>query len=277
MSATVRIGDLAVARLGFGAMRLTGRLPFGEGPDRDTAIAVVRRAVEAGCQLLDTADAYSLGLNEELLAEALHPFPDGVVVATKVGHCRPGDGAWVPLGRPEYLKQQAHLCLMRLRLDSLPLLQLHRIDPRVPLADQAGALRELVEQGLVERVGLSQVTVEQLEEFRQVVPVVSVQNRYNLSDRDDEELVDHCEQEGIAFLPWRPLWLSEDDEPRLRAVATRLGVTAAQVSLAWLLQRSPVMLPIPGTASPEHLEENLAARDLVLDEEALAQLRPDSV
>ncbi len=267
----VKIGDRSVAQLGFGAMRLTGAAPFGDAPDRDTAIAVCRAAVEAGCQLVDTADAYALGLNEELVAEALSPYADEVLVATKAGQARPGDD-WVPLGRPEYLKQQAHLSLMRLRLEVIDLFQLHRVDPKVPLADQAGALRELIEEGVVRAVGLSQVSVETIEAFREIVPIASVQNRYSISARNDEDVVDHCEREGIAFLPWRPLEISSRVVNAVQPVADRLDATPTQVALAWALQRSPVMLPIPGTASLEHLAENLAARDLVLDAEAVAAL-----
>lgn len=267
----VKIGDRTVAQLGFGAMRLTGAAPFGPAPDRDTAVAVLRRAVEAGCQLVDTADAYALGLNEELVAEALHPYADDVLVATKAGQARPGTG-WVPLGRPEYLIQQAHVSRLRLRLDVLPLFQLHRIDPTVPLSDQAGAMRTLLDDGVIAAVGLSQVSIAQLEEFRAIVPVASVQNKYSLSDRSDEALLDHCEREGIAFLPWRPLEVSEELAPTVQPVADRLGVSPSRVALAWLLRRSPVMLPIPGTASLAHLEDNLAARDLVLDDEAVAEL-----
>lgn len=267
----VKIGDRSVAQLGFGAMRLTGAAPFGAAPDRDTAIAVARAAVEAGCQLVDTADAYALGLNEELVADALSPYGDHVLIATKAGQARPGT-RWVPLGRPDYLIQQAHVSRLRLRLDVIPLFQLHRVDPTVPLADQAGALKHLLDDGVVTAVGLSQVSVAQLEEFRSIVPIASVQNKYSLSDRSDEDLLDHCEREGIAFLPWRPLEVSETVAPTVQPIADRLGVTASQVALAWLLQRSPVMLPIPGTASLAHLAENVAARDLTLDDEALAAL-----
>lgn len=267
----VAIGDRRVAQLGFGAMRLSGAAPFGDAPDRDTAIAVCRAALEAGCQLVDTADAYALGLNEELVAEALSPYADDVLVATKAGQARPGR-RWVPLGRPDYLIQQAHVSRLRLRLDVIPLFQLHRVDPTVPLADQAGALRSLLDDGVVAAVGLSQVSVAQLEEFRAIVPIVSVQNKYSVSDRADDDVLAHCEREGIAFLPWRPLEISDALAPTVRPIADRLGATPSQVALAWLLQRSPVMLPIPGTASLQHLAENVAARDLVLDDEALAAL-----
>lgn len=281
---TVTIGgDLPVGRIGFGAMRLTGdpaRL------DRPAAIAVARRAVELGVTLIDTADAYDLGENEELLAAALHPYAPGVVIATKGGHCHPGD-EWIPLGRPEYLRQQAELSLRRLRLGRIDLYQLHRVDPAVPLADQIGALRRLQDEGKVRHVGLSEVTVGQLAEARKITPIVSVQNRYNLTDRASEDVLGYCERHGIAFLPWLPVAPlagpgrpagpartgapAAADDP-VGAVAARLGATRAQVALAWLLRRSPVMLPIPGTSSRTHLEENVAAARLVLDDADYARL-----
>lgn len=267
----VKIGDRTVAQLGFGAMRLTGAAPFGDAPDRDTAIAVARAAVEGGCQLVDTADAYALGVNEELVAEALSPYGDDVLIATKAGQARPGT-RWVPLGRPDYLIQQAHVSRLRLKLDVIPLFQLHRVDPTVPLADQAGALKDLLDDGVVAAVGLSQVSVAQLEEFRSIVPIASVQNKYSISDRSDDAVLEHCEREGIPFLPWRPLEVSDAVAATVQPIADRLGATPSQVALAWLLQRSPVLLPIPGTASLEHLAQNLAARDLTLDDEALAAL-----
>lgn len=257
----VNLGDLSVNQLGFGAMRLTGRAPWGPAPDRDEAIAVARRAVEAGCQLIDTADAYSLGLNEELVAEALAPYREGVVVATKVGQARPG-GEWAPLGRPEYIQQQVELSLMRLRLETIELYQLHRIDPQVPLADQLGALAQLVDEGKIQRIGLSQVSVRQLELALETVEVASVQNKYSISDRSDDDVLAYCERSNIAFLPWQPLTISDADRPKVAQVAKRIDATERQVALAWLLHRSPAMLPIPGTAQLAHLEENLAARDI---------------
>ncbi|HEY3001737.1 MAG TPA: aldo/keto reductase [Kribbellaceae bacterium] len=258
MKDDITIGELTVRRLGFGAMRLTGYRP---ADDRTDAIKVARRAVELGVQLIDTADAYGIGANEELLAEALHPYDD-MLVATKVGHTRPSPSEWVPLGRPEYLRQAAELCLRRLRVERIDLLQLHRVDPAVPLADQLGALRRLQEEGKVRHVGLSELTVEQLARARREVDVVSVQNRYNLGDREHEAVLDYCEREGIAFIPWLPI-------PRrplaaLDAVAAETGATVTQVALAWLLHRSPAVAPIPGTSRPEHLEENVAARELRL-------------
>ena len=255
-------GDLPVRRLGFGAMRLTGdpaRL------DRTTAVAVARRAVELGVTFIDTADSYDLGTNEELLAEALHPYPPGVVIATKGGQVNLGH-EWIPLGRPEYLRQQAELSLRRLRLDRIDLYQLHRIDPAVPLADQVGALQTLREQGKVRHIGLSQVTVDQLTEAERIAPIASVQNRYNLTDRAGEDVLDHCQRRGIAFIPWLPVAPVTRGRAagRIAEVAGRLHATPAQVALAWLLRRSPVMLPIPGTSSRAHLEENVAAASLEL-------------
>jgi pyridoxine 4-dehydrogenase len=263
-------GDLTVQRLGFGAMRLTGdpaRL------DRTTAIGIARRAVELGVTFIDTADSYDLGDNEKLLAEALHPYRPGVVIATKGGQVNLGS-AWIPLGRPEYLRQQAELSLRRLRLHRIDLYQLHRVDPKVPLADQIGALRTLQDEGKVRHVGLSQVTVDQLAEAETITPIVSVQNRYNLADRSSEDVLEYCERRGIAFIPWlpvAPLTTSRAADP-VSAVADRHGATRAQVALAWLLHRSPVVLPIPGTASRAHLEENIAAASIPLDADDVAQL-----
>lgn len=252
-------GDLPVHRLGFGAMRMPAHDPA-------AALALARRAVELGVTFLDTADSYDLGRNEELLAEALHPYPDGVVVATKAGQCHPGD-EWIPLGRPEYLRQQAELSLRRLRVERIDLFQLHRVDPAVPLADQVGALRRLQDEGKVRHVGLSEVSVDQIVEAGRITPVVSVQNRYNLADRRSEDVLEHCERHGIAFLPWLPIAPSVRPDSPVAEVARRLGVTSAQVALAWLLRRSEVVLPIPGTSSPRHLEENTGAIDVELSDE----------
>jgi pyridoxine 4-dehydrogenase len=261
-------GDLPVHRLGFGAMRLTG------GPDRATGIATARRAVELGVTLIDTADSYDLGQNEELLAEALHPYPAGVVVATKGGQVNLGR-QWIPLGRPEYLRQQAELSLRRLRVERIDLYQLHRVDPTVPLADQVGALRLLQEQGKVRHIGLSEVGLAQLVEAERIAPIAAVQNRYNLADRASEDVLEHCTRRGIAFLPWLPVApLVRGGAGAVDAVAARLGATPAQVSLAWLLHRSPVVAPIPGTSSMAHLEENVAAAGLTLDEQDMAELAP---
>ncbi|MFD5945900.1 aldo/keto reductase [Streptomyces collinus] len=263
MSSTFRIGgDLDVRRLGFGAMHL----PTEPGPGRENAFAVARRAVELGVTLIDTAHLYGGGANEELLAEALHPYPEGLLITTKVGVARTGPGGdWKLDGRPEILRDQVRQALRRLRTERIELLQLHRIDPDTPLADQLGALRELQTEGLVGRVGLSEVTVEELERAREIVDVVSVQNRYNLLDREHEPVLDACAAAGIAFLPWRPVaWGKTGAEGEIAAVAAELGATPTQVSLAWLLGRAPVVLPIPGTARIGHLEENLAAAGLEL-------------
>jgi aryl-alcohol dehydrogenase-like predicted oxidoreductase len=250
-------GDLTVHQLGFGAMRLSG-------PD---GIKTARRAVELGVTFIDTADAYDLGLNEELLAEALHPYGD-VVVATKAGHCHP-DNDWIPCGRPEYLRQQCELSLRRLKLDCIDLFQLHRVDPLVPLADQIGALRRLQDEGKVRHVGLSEVPVEQIAAADAIVPIVSVQNRYNLADRASEDVLKYCEERGIAFIPWLPI---KRNIPAAAQIARRIGATEAQVALAWLLRHSPVMLPIPGTSSIAHLEENCAATEVTLSDDDYALL-----
>jgi pyridoxine 4-dehydrogenase len=239
-TSTVTIGgDMPVYRLGFGAMRLTGEPAW---LDRPTAVSIARRAVELGVTFIDTADSYDFGDNEQLLAEALYPYPPGLVIATKGGQINLGR-RWIPLGRPEYLRQQAELSLRRLRQDQISLYQLHRIDPAVPLADQIGALRILQEEGKVRHVGLSEVTVEQLAAAEKITPIASVQNRYNLTDRASEDVLDYCERRGIVFIPWLPI----------------AGQTDAKAALAWLLGRSPLMLPIPGTSSLAHLEENVAA------------------
>ncbi|MEW2812881.1 aldo/keto reductase [Streptomyces massasporeus] len=263
MASTFRIGgDLDVRRLGFGAMHL----PTGPGPDRENALAVARRAVELGVTLIDTAHLYGGGANEELLAEALHPYPEGLLITTKVGVARTGPGGdWKLDGRPEILRDQVRQALRRLRTERIDLLQLHRIDPETPLADQLGTLRELQSEGLVGRIGLSEVTVDELERARKLVDVVSVQNRYNLLDREHEAVLEACAAAGIAFLPWRPVaWGNTGAEAGIAAIAAELGATPTQVALAWLLDRAPVVLPIPGTARIEHLEENLAAADLKL-------------
>ena len=259
-------GDLPVHRLGFGAMRLTG------GPDRATGIAVARRAVELGVTFIDTADSYDFGDNEQLLAAALHPYPAGVVIATKAGQVNLGRD-WIPLGRPEYLRQQAELSLRRLRVEVIDLYQLHRIDPTVPLADQVGALQLLQDQGKVRHIGLSEVSLDQLVEAGRTAPIASVQNRYNLADRASEDVLEHCAQQGIAFIPWLPVApLARGRGGAVAAVADRLGATPTQVALAWLLHRSPVVVPIPGTSSLAHLEENATAAHLTLDEQDMIAL-----
>ncbi|MFI8854436.1 aldo/keto reductase [Streptomyces sp. NPDC053499] len=260
---TFRIGGtLEVGRLGFGAMHL----PTGTGPERDAARAVARRAVELGVTLIDTAHLYGGGANEELLAEALHPYPDGLLITTKVGVARTGPGGeWKLDARPAVLREQVDQALRRLRVERLELLQLHRIDPDTPMADQLGTLRELQDEGKVGMIGLSEVDVHELGRARELVEVASVQNRYNLLDRAHEPVLAACEAAGIAFLPWRPVASgSSERREEVAAVAAELGATGSQVALAWLLGRSPVMLPIPGTGRVEHLEENLAAADLQL-------------
>ncbi|ACZ87997.1 aldo/keto reductase [Streptosporangium roseum] len=255
-------GEIGVQRLGFGAMQL----PTGPGPAREAAIAVARRAVELGVTLIDTAHLYGWGANEELLAEALYPYPDDLLIATKVGVAPPNPPHEAAIcGRPDFLRDQVEQGLRRLRVERLQLLQLHRIDPTVPLADQLGTLRELQAEGRIGHIGLSEVTVAELEEARQIIDVASVQNRYNLLDREHEAVLDACAAAGIAFLPWRPVHPAVSAATsEIAAVAAELGATAAQVSLAWLLHRSPVVLPIPGTGSISHLEENVAAARLRL-------------
>ena len=268
---TVTIGgDLPVFRLGFGAMRLTGAPAW---LDRATAIGIARRAVDLGVNFIDTADSYDLGDNEQLLADALHPYPPGVVIATKGGQVNLGD-AWIPLGRPEYLRQQAELSLRRLRLERVHLYQLHRIDPAVPLADQIGALRLLQDQGKVHHIGLSEVSIAQLTEAQSITPIASVQNRYNLTDRASDDVLHYCEQHGIAFIPWlpvAPITTASATAP-LTTAARRLTATRTQVALAWLLRHSPNIVPIPGTTSRAHLEENVAAATLSLSSGDSTQL-----
>jgi pyridoxine 4-dehydrogenase len=251
-------GDLTVNRLGFGAMRITGRGIWGEPPSRDQAIATLRRAVELGINFIDTADSYGPSVSEELIAEALYPYPDDLVIATKGGQDRPGPNRWEPDGRPEHLREACEGSLRRLRLDEIPLYQLHRPDPRVPFADSIGALVELKNEGKIRHIGVSNVTEEQLREAEAIVPVVSVQNRFNVNDRHSQSLVDLAEQEDLVFLPWAPIQ-ETDRKAAVAAAAEKRGVTERQLVLAWLLASSPAMLPIPGTGSPEHLEQNVAA------------------
>jgi pyridoxine 4-dehydrogenase len=264
-------GDLTVNRLGFGAMRLTGRGIWGEPPDRDEAKAVLRRAIELDVNFIDTADSYGPAVSEILIAEALHPYPQGLVIATKGGLERSGPGQWSSNGDPEHLKEACDASLERLRLDQIPLYQFHRPDRRVPLEDSIGAFVELKEAGKIRHIGLSNVTEDQLRRAEKLTPVVSIQNRYNVSDRDSESIVDLCEQEALAFLPWNPI-LDLDEYPGLEVVARRHGVSRQQVVLAWLLARSPALLPIPGTGSVAHLEDNVAAAGLRLTPEDIAAL-----
>ncbi|MEV4179391.1 aldo/keto reductase [Nonomuraea sp. NPDC049709] len=267
----MRIGDIEVGDLGFGTMRLASDGTIWEPPaDRGAATAVLRRAVELGVRLIDTSDAYALGAGEELVAEALHPYADDVVIATKGGVARPSVEEWIPLGRPEYLRQQAELSLRRLRRDVIDLYYLHRVDPQVPLADQIGALEGLRQEGKIRHIGLSEVTVGQLEQAREIAPVAAVQNLYNLIDRTHEEVVDHTGKHEIAFVPFFPIAVG--DLGAVTALAAEIGATPAQTALAWLLHRSPNIIPIPGTTSVRHLEENVAARDLRLTDEQFARL-----
>jgi len=273
-SGTFKIGgDLEVTRLGFGAMRITGKGIWGPPPDHDTALAVLRRLPELGVDFIDTADSYGPHVSEDLIAEALAPY-DGIVVATKAGLTRTGPGVWPPLGRPEYLRQCLEMSLRRLQLDVIPLWQLHRIDAQVPREEQFGVFKEAIDEGKVRHVGLSEVSVEEIKAAQEVVPVATVQNLYNLTNRKAEDVLEYCEEQGIGFIPWFPLAAGDLAKPGgpVAEAAERHGATAGQVALAWLLHRSPVMLPIPGTGSVEHLEENVAAAGLQLGEDELAAI-----
>jgi pyridoxine 4-dehydrogenase len=256
-------GDLTVNRLGFGAMRLTGEGIWGWPPDRENARKVLRRAIELGVNVIDTADAYGPETDELLIAEALYPYPKGLVVATKGGQIRPGPGQWVPKGDPEYLKQCVDKSLKRLRLERIDLYQLHRIDPKVPMEDSLGALNEAQNAGKIRHIGLSEVSPEQVQRARKIVPIVTVQNRYNITDRKWDKMLEYCEKQKIGFMPWAPVGGSRGmTSAALEKAAKDHGVTLYQLGLAWLLHRSPVMLPIPGTSSVAHLEENMAARNV---------------
>jgi pyridoxine 4-dehydrogenase len=276
-SGTYRIGgDLQVDRLGYGAMQITGPGVWGDPKDPAEAVRVLRRAIELGVTFIDTADSYGPFVSELLIKEALHPYPDDLVIATKAGLTRSGPGDWRPVGRPEYLRQQCELSLRHLGLDSIPLYQLHRIDEKVPLEDQLGELALLKQEGKVRHIGLSEVTVEQIGAAQKITPIVSVQNLYNLADRSAEKVLDHCERNDLAFIPWFPIATGNLAKPGgpLDAIATGHDATPAQLALAWLLRRSPVMLPIPGTSSVAHLEENVAAAEVTLTDdefEALAK------
>ena len=266
--------DLRIARLGYGAMRITGKGIWGEPADRAEAIRVVRRAVELGINFIDTADSYGPFVSEEIIAEALHPYPAGLVIATKGGFDRPGPDQWVENGRPEHLRSACEGSLRRLRLDRIDLYQLHRIDPKVPAEDQIGTLKDMQAQGKIRHIGLSEVSVRQIQHAQTMAPIVSVQNRYSLADRGSEDVLEFCERETIGFIPWFPLaagQLSGADSSVSRAAA-QLKATPSQVALAWLLARSPVILPIPGTSSVKHLEENIAAAGLKIDEDTVRAL-----
>jgi aryl-alcohol dehydrogenase-like predicted oxidoreductase len=273
-SGTFVIGDIPVRRLGFGAMQLTGPGVWGEPPNHSEAIAVLRRAVELGINLIDTADSYGPEVSERLIAEALHPYRADLLIATKAGFQRPGPNQWVEDGRPEHLRSAVEASLRRLRLPRIDLLQLHRIDPKVPMEDQIGALVTLQREGKIRHLGLSEVSVQQIEAVRAITPIVSVQNRYNLADRKSEDVLEYCTRENIGFVPWFPLAtgeLAKHDGPLTRA-AKQLKAQPAQVALAWLLGKSPVMLPIPGTSKVNHLEENTAAALIDLDESTAREL-----
>jgi aryl-alcohol dehydrogenase-like predicted oxidoreductase len=269
----IRIGEVQVNRLGFGTMRLTGPGIWGPPADPDAAVAVLRRVAELGVDLFDTADSYGPEVAEDLLRRALHPF-EGLAVATKAGLLRTGPNRWHPCGRPEYLRQQCEMSLRRLGVPRIDLFQLHRIDPAVPAAEQFGLLAELVSEGKVAAVGLSEVGVDDIEAATAVVDVASVQNRYNLVDRASDDVLRYCTEQGIAFLPWAPVGSGRLAEPGgpVAEIAERTGATASQVALAWLLQRSSVMVPIPGTSSAAHAEENVRAAGLALDLEMVEKL-----
>ena len=261
---TIEIGgDMVVHRMGFGAMRITGPGIWGEPPDADQARATLRRAVELGVNFIDTADSYGPHVSEELIAEALYPYPDDLVIATKGGLVRPGPGRWEADGRPGHLREACEGSLRRLRLDQIPLYQLHRPDPAVPLAESLGELVRLKDEGKIRHIGISNVNVSQLEAAQRITPIVSVQNRYNAADRKSEAMVDTCEVEQLAFLPWAPIQQA-DDNPAVTEAASRHGASPRQIVLAWLLARSPQVLPIPGTGSPEHVETNIAAASIKL-------------
>ncbi len=268
------VGATTVHRLGFGAMQITGDGVWGEPADRDECIRVLRRAVEMGVDLIDTADSYGPEVSERLIFEALHPYPEDLVIATKAGLTRQGPGRWQPVGRPEYLRQQCELSLRRLGVERIDLFQLHRIDAEVPAEEQFGLLADLMTEGKVAHVGLSQVTVAELQAAQAVVPVVSVQNLFNLTNRTSADVLAHCTARGIGFIPWFPVAsgaLTGPDSP-MAAVVAETGATPSQVALAWLLQHSPVMLPIPGTKSLAHVEENCEAATLQLTEAQVAVL-----
>jgi aryl-alcohol dehydrogenase-like predicted oxidoreductase len=273
-SGTFLIGDIPVHRLGFGAMQLTGDGVWGEPDDHSEAIAVLRHAVELGIDLIDTADSYGPEVSERLIAEALHPYPADLLIATKAGFQRSGPNQWVEDGRPEHLRSAVEGSLRRLRLERIDLLQLHRIDPKVAMEDQIGALVDLQRAGKICYIGLSEVSVKQIQAVRRITTIVSVQNRYNMVDRGSEDVLEYCTREGLGFIPWFPLAtgeLAKHDGPLIRA-AKRLNARPAQIALAWLLRKSPVILPIPGTSKVKHLEENTAAALLELDDSTMQEL-----
>jgi pyridoxine 4-dehydrogenase len=264
-------GDLTVNRLGFGAMRITGRGIWGDPPSRDQAILTLRRVIELGVNFIDTADSYGPSVSEELIASALYPYPDDLVLATKGGLVRPGPNRWEADGRPSHLRSACEGSLRRLRLEQIPLYQFHRPDPRVPLAESLGEIASLKDEGKIRHVGVSNVSEAQLREAQRIVPIVSVQNRFNATDRQSASLVDLCEQEQMTFLPWAPVQ-EADRNPAVAEAAQRHGVSERQVVLAWMLASSPSILPIPGTGSVLHLEENVAAATLELSPDEIAAI-----
>ncbi|HEY8687567.1 MAG TPA: aldo/keto reductase [Chloroflexota bacterium] len=274
-SGTFRLGgDLPVYRLGFGAMRITGKGIWGEPANREECLAVLRRSLELGVNLIDTADAYGPNVSEELIAEALYPYPDGLVIATKGGLLRSGPDQWHPDGRPEHLREALEGSLRRLRLEQIDLYQFHRPDPRVPFEESVGTFADMRKEGKVRHVGLSNVTTDQLSTAQKIVPIASVQNRYNLTDREHENVLNACDQQGVGFIPWFPLATGNLARPgsRLDEIAHAHGATPAQIALAWLLKRSRVMLPIPGTSSVAHLEENMAAARIQLTDDEFNEI-----
>jgi pyridoxine 4-dehydrogenase len=274
-SGELRLGDaISVNRLGYGAMRITGPGVWGPPSDHAEAVRVLRRAVELGVNLIDTADSYGPYVSEELIREALHPYPEHLVLATKAGLLRTGPDQWHPCGRPEYLRQECEMSLRRLGVERIDLFHLHRVDPQVPAADQFGVLAELQSEGKVRLVGLAEVSVDQIAAASDIVDIVSVQNRYNLLDRASDEVLRYCTERGIGFIPWEPITVGDLAEPGgvVYEAAKKLGATPSQIALAWLLHRSSIMMPIPGTSTVEHLEENCAAGPLKLDLETVDTL-----
>jgi aryl-alcohol dehydrogenase-like predicted oxidoreductase len=273
-SGTLELGRLTVHRLGYGAMQLPGPGVWGPPQNHEEAIAVLRRSVELGVDLIDTADSYGPNVAEELIREALHPYPATLKIATKAGLTRSGPGQWEPNGQPDYLRRQCEGSLRRLGVEQIDLYQLHRIDPKVPAGEQFGLMKELQDEGKILEFGLSEVTIDQIVEAQRVLPVVSVQNQYNIAQRSADDVVDFCLEQRIGFIPWFPLGSGKLSRPGgpVDRIAQELGATVSQICLAWLLRRSPIMLPIPGTSSIPHLEENCAAADLALSDAQYAEL-----
>jgi pyridoxine 4-dehydrogenase len=271
-------GKTPVHRLGFGAMRLTGEGIWGEPKDRAEAKRVLKRAIELGVDFIDTADSYGPYISEEIIAEALHPYPKGLIIATKAGLARTGPNQWLPLGRPEYLQQEVEMSLRRLKVERIDLWQLHRIDPKVPVEESLAPIKKLQEQGKILHVGLSEVKPHEIDQARKFIEIVSVQNQYNLGDRQHEDVVDYCTKHNLGFIPWFPVAGGKLARPGgpLDAMAKKHEATIAQLSLAWLLHRSPVMLPIPGTSSVKHLEENIAAASLKLEPNEWNEIEADA-